>query len=162
MNPCPCGFFGDPSRKCTCPHGSAQKYLARVSGPLLDRFDLHIEVPRVEFGKLSAREESEASADIRKRVNIARALQEKRLDGTGIHSNARMTAAQTRMFCSPTPAAMHLLEQAFERLGLSARAYDKILRVSRTVADLAGSETVDVQHVAEAVQFRGLDRKLWQ
>ncbi|MDR1410046.1 MAG: YifB family Mg chelatase-like AAA ATPase [Oscillospiraceae bacterium] len=161
MNPCPCGFFGDSTRKCTCPQGAAQKYLARVSGPLLDRFDLHIEVPRVEFGKLSAKEDSENSSAIRERVNVARALQEKRLTGTGIHSNARMTAAQTRQYCAPTPGAMHLLEQAFERLGLSARAYDKILRVARTVADLAGSEALDVPHVAEAVQFRGLDRKLW-
>ncbi|MDR1806075.1 MAG: YifB family Mg chelatase-like AAA ATPase [Clostridium sp.] len=157
MNPCPCGFFGDASRKCSCPRGAAQKYLARVSGPLLDRFDLHIEVPRVEFGKLSAREESEDSATIRARVNAARELQKNRL-GT---SNARMSAAQTRQYCSPTPAAMHLLEQAFERLGLSARAYDKILRVARTIADLADAEAVDLPHVAEAVQFRGLDRKLW-
>ncbi|MDR0884409.1 MAG: YifB family Mg chelatase-like AAA ATPase [Oscillospiraceae bacterium] len=161
MNPCPCGYFGDATRKCTCPQGAAQKYLARVSGPLLDRFDLHIEVPRVAFDKLSAKEDSEESAKIRARVNAARALQEKRFAGTGIHANARMTAAQTRLFCAPTPAAMHLLEAAFERLGLSARAYDKILRVSRTLADLAGSDAVDVPHVAEAVQFRGLDRKFW-
>lgn len=133
-----------------------------MSGPLLDRLDIHIEVPPVEFEKLSADGKSESSAAIRERVNAARDIQRRRFEGTGITCNARMSPAMTRETCKPSPAAMVMLEQAFSRLGLSARAYDKILRVARTSADLAGSETIEIPHIAEAVQFRNLDRKFWR
>ena len=161
MNPCPCGFYGHPSKKCTCPPGAAQRYLSRVSGPLLDRIDIHIEVPPVDFEKLSDSEKGESSAEMRKRVEKARLVQQKRFEGTGVTSNAHMSAGMTREFCRPVPAAMKMLENAFERMGLSARAYDKILRVSRTVADLDGSEKIETEHIAEAIQYRSLDRKFW-
>ena len=161
MNPCPCGFYGHPSKKCTCPPGAAQRYLSRVSGPLLDRIDIHIEVPPVDFEKLSDSEKGESSAEMRKRVEKARLVQQKRFEGTGVSSNAHMSAGLTREFCRPVPAAMKMLENAFERMGLSARAYDKILRVSRTVADLDGSEKIETEHIAEAIQYRSLDRKFW-
>jgi len=133
-----------------------------VSGPLLDRLDIHVEVPPVEFDKLSGSDESECSADIRKRVNDARTVQQKRLMGTGVSCNARMDPAMTREFCRPSAQAVVLLEKAFSNLGLSARAYDKILRVARTAADLDGSETIETEHVSEAVQYRSLDRKFWR
>ncbi len=162
MNPCPCGFYGHATKTCTCSDGAAGKYLSRVSGPLLDRLDLHVEVPAVDFEKLSDNTPSESSADIRQRVNKARSIQEQRFAGSEIRFNARMDAQMTRALCCPTPAAMVLLEQAFEKLGLSARAYDKVLRVARTIADLEGSHSVEVPHVAQAVQFRSLDRKFWR
>lgn len=161
MNPCPCGYFGHPTRKCTCSPGSAQKYLNKISGPLLDRIDIHIEVAPVNFEKLSDIKKDESSATIKKRVNKARLIQQKRFSGTSIANNAHMTAAMTKDFCRPTPEAMKILEAAFDKLGLSARAYDKILRVSRTIADLADSEKIEVPHIAEAIQYRSLDRKFW-
>ena len=161
MNPCPCGFRGHPKRECTCPDGAAKRYLSRVSGPLLDRMDIHIEVPPVDFEKLSSKVPSECSADIKKRVNAARKIQQERLKGSGISCNAKMTPAMTREFCRPTPQAMVMLENVFEKLDFSARAYDKILRVARTVADLEGSPSIETSHIAQAVQFRSLDRKFW-
>ncbi|MDR2525356.1 MAG: YifB family Mg chelatase-like AAA ATPase [Oscillospiraceae bacterium] len=161
MNPCPCGFFGHPTRRCTCPQGAAQRYLSRVSGPLLDRLDIHIEVPPVDFQRLAASEAGEPSETVRARVNAARALQAKRLVGSGIYANGQMSASQTRSYCDPGEKGRQLLERAFTTLGLSARAYDKILRVARTVADLEGSETIQTAHLAEAIQFRSLDRKFW-
>ncbi len=162
MNPCPCGFHGHPKRECTCPEGAAKRYLARVSGPMLDRIDIHIEVPPVDFEKLSSRMPSESSAEIRKRVNAARKIQQERLKGSGVSCNAKMDAALTREFCRPTARAMAMLEKVFERLDFSARAYDKILRVARTVADLENEKTIDIQHVSTAVQYRSLDRKFWR
>ena len=162
MNPCPCGFHGHPKRECTCPEGAAKRYLARISGPLLDRIDIHIEVPPVDFDKLSSRVPSECSADIKKRVNAARRIQQERLKGTGVSCNAKMDAALTKRFCSPTPEAVGLLEEVFEKLDFSARAYDKVLRVSRTIADLDGCESIEASHIAQAVQYRSLDRKLWR
>ncbi len=162
MNPCPCGFHGHPKRKCTCPEGSAKRYLARVSGPLLDRIDIHIEVPPVDFEKLSSRIPSESSAEIRKRVNAARKIQQERLKGSGISCNAKMDAAMTKEFCRPTQRGLAMLEQVFEKLDFSARAYDKVLRVSRTIADLENEATIDIQHISRAVQFRSLDRKFWR
>ncbi len=161
MNPCPCGFYGHPTKQCTCAAGAAQRYLSRVSGPLLDRIDIHIEVPPVDFEKLADAEKGEPSAAMRQRVEAARKLQQARLAGTGVTCNAHMPAGLTKECCRPTDAAMRLLEGAFEKLGLSARAYDKILRVARTIADLDGSETIETPHVAEAVQYRSLDRKFW-
>lgn len=162
MNPCPCGFHGHPKRPCTCPEGSAKRYLSRISGPMLDRIDIHIEVPPVDFDKLSSKIPSESSAEIRKRVNAARKIQQERLKGTGISCNAKMDAALTREFCRPTSQAMVMLERVFEKLDFSARAYDKVLRVARTIADLEGSPSIEASHIAQAVQFRSLDRKLWR
>jgi magnesium chelatase family protein len=161
MNPCPCGFFGHPTRRCTCPQGAAQRYLSRVSGPLLDRLDIHIEVPPVDFKRLSSQEPSERSQAIRARVDKARRVQQERFAGSGIHANGRMNAAQTRDFCRLDEQGKALLESAFGALGLSARAYDKILRVARTIADLEESPKIEVPHLAEAIQFRSLDRKFW-
>ncbi len=161
MNPCPCGFYGHPTKPCTCSNGSASRYLNRISGPLLDRLDIHIEVPPVDYEDLSAKTKSESSAEIKKRVDAARQIQRERFKGTSTTCNAKMTPAQTRQFCVVTDRANELLKNAFDRLGLSARAYDKILRVARTVADLDGSDEIDVQHISRAIQFRSLDRKFW-
>ena len=162
MNPCPCGFYGHPTRQCTCPRGAAARYLSKVSGPLLDRLDIHIEVPPVEFMELSSKEKAEPSSEIKKRVNAARAIQQKRFEGTEITCNAKMDSAATRKYCVLTDAASEMLKKAFDNLGLSARAYDKVLRVARTIADLDKSEVIDVAHIAEAVGYRSLDRKFWQ
>ncbi len=162
MNPCPCGFYGHPTRKCTCPSGAPARYLSKVSGPLLDRLDIHIEVPQVNFRELSDTEQAESSEEIRKRVNAARSIQQKRFEGTGITCNAKMTPAMTRRYCPLSGEASAMLEKAFERLGLSARAYDKVLKVARTIADLDNSEGIQTRHLAEAIQYRSLDRKFWQ
>ena len=161
MNPCPCGYYGHPTRECTCRDGAVSKYLAKVSGPLLDRIDIHVEVPPVDFEKLSDTRKAESSAEIRKRVEAARKIQQKRLSGTSANCNAQMNSAMTREFCRATDDAMKLLQAAFDRLGLSARACDKILRVARTIADLGGEETIQAEHIAEAIQYRSLDRKFW-
>ena len=162
MNPCPCGFFGHPTRPCTCSASVAQNYLSRISGPLLDRVDLHVEVPPVEFDQLTDRAPSECSADIRARVNAARAVQLKRFEGTDIICNARIPSGKLQEWCSLTDAAQALLKTAFDRMGLSARAYDRLVKVARTIADLDRSEQIDTAHVAEAIQYRSLDRKYWQ
>lgn len=161
MNPCPCGYFGHPKRRCTCTPQAVSRYLSRVSGPLLDRLDLHIEVPPVEFDELASSADAESSASIRKRVNAAREIQNGRFRGTGIACNARITPDLLHGFCVLSPKAHSLLKTAFDRLGLSARAYDRVLKVCRTIADLDGSESIEPRHVAEAVQYRSLDRKYW-
>ena len=162
MNPCPCGFFGHPTRTCTCSPAAARQYLARVSGPLLDRIDLHIEVPPVEFEQLSAKAPAESSAVMRERVNAARRRQWERFADSGVTDNAHIPAGKLKEFCPLTNSASALLKNAFDRMGLSARAYDRLLKVSRTIADLDGCEVIDAAHVAEAVQYRSLDRKYWQ
>ncbi len=161
MNPCPCGYYGHPTKECTCTKGAPAKYLSRVSGPLLDRLDIHIEVPQVDFQKLSADEKSESSADIKKRVDAAREIQNRRFEGTPVTCNAKMTPSMTREFCRIDSDSKNMLEDCFERMGLSARAYDKILRIARTIADLDGSENIELEHITEAVQYRSLDRKFW-
>lgn len=161
MNPCPCGYFGHPTRACTCSATAAQHYMARVSGPLLDRIDLHIEVPPVEYDQLATREKAESSAEIRKRVNAARAIQQQRFAGTGIVSNAHIPAGKLKEFCPLSDASQMMLKRAFDTMGLSARAYDRLLKVARTVADMAGSEVIEAEHIAEAIQYRSLDRKYW-
>lgn len=162
MNPCPCGFYGHPTRKCTCSPQAVRKYLGRISGPMLDRLDLHIEVPPVDFESLKSTNLEESSEKIRERVNRAREIQNKRYEGTGITCNARLTPGLLTKFCPLTEEAEKMLRASFDRLGLSARAYDRILKVARTVADLAGKENIDVSHVAQAIQFRSLDRKYWE
>lgn len=162
MNPCPCGFYGHPTKKCSCGKGVPQKYMSKVSGPLLDRLDIHVEVPQVEFSKLSADEKGESSAEIKKRVNAARKIQNERFKGTSVTCNAKMTPSQTAEFCKLTEGGKKILERCFESMNLSARAYDKILRLARTIADLEGSATIEVPHITEAVQYRSLDRKFWR
>lgn len=161
MNPCPCGYFGHPTRTCTCPSGAPTRYLSKVSGPLLDRLDIHIEVPPVDYAQLSKSEVGESSAEIRLRVNEARKIQIERFKGTGVSCNAKMTSSQTRKYCILSEKASKTLEISFERLGLSARAYDKILKVARTIADLDASQNIENEHILEAIQYRSLDRKFW-
>lgn len=161
MNPCPCGYYGHPVRDCTCHEGAAARYLSKVSGPLLDRIDIHIEVPPVDFDKLSDVHKGEPSAKIKERVEAARKIQQERLKGTNANCNAQMNASMTREFCVASEPAMKMLQMAFDKLGLSARAYDKILRVARTIADLDNSEIIEATHIAEAIQYRSLDRKFW-
>ncbi|MBQ5995980.1 MAG: YifB family Mg chelatase-like AAA ATPase [Clostridia bacterium] len=162
MNPCPCGFYGHPTKPCTCPKGAPARYLSKVSGPLLDRLDIHIEVPAVNYEELSSSRKEESSAEIKKRVNAARNIQRQRFEGTSVNCNAKMTASQTREFCSITKEASDILKHSFEALGLSARAYDKVLRVARTIADMDASEQINSDHILEAVQYRSLDRKFWK
>lgn len=162
MNPCPCGYFGHPTRNCSCPNGAPARYLSKVSGPLLDRLDIHIEVPPVDYAQLSETEAGEPSATIRERVNKARNIQLERFKDTNISCNAKMTASQTRKYCILSEKAAKTLEISFEKLGLSARAYDKILKVARTIADLDNSENIENKHILEAIQYRSLDRKFWK
>ena len=162
MNPCPCGYYGHPTRKCTCSQNAPARYLSKVSGPLLDRLDIHIEVPPVDYNQLADKEEGESSAAIRERVNKARQIQIERFKGTGITCNAKMTSALTKKYCVLSPSASKILQTSFEKLGLSARAYDKVLKVARTIADLDESETIENRHILEAIQYRSLDRKFWK
>ena len=162
MNPCPCGYYGHPKKECTCTSNAVEKYLARVSGPLLDRVDIHIEVPPVDYEDINKNQKGEKSEEIRKRVDKARAIQNRRFAGSNTNCNAKMTPAETRKYCVLTPDAEELLKAAFETMSLSARAYDKILRIARTIADLADEENISAEHVAEAVQYRSLDRKYWK
>lgn len=159
MNPCKCGYFGHPSGRCTCVESSVRNYRRKISGPMLDRIDLHIMVPSVSYDQLRERQPAENSYEIRKRVNAARDIQRKRYEGEGIYCNAQLTPGMMKQYCPMTPAAQKTLEDAFDVLGLSARAHDRLLKVARTIADLAGSEVIDVLHIAEAIQFRSLDRQ---
>jgi magnesium chelatase family protein len=162
MNPCPCGYYNHPEKECTCPPGGVQKYLNKISGPLLDRIDLHVEVTPVPFSELSAISNSEKSNTIRDRVMKARDIQSTRYEGhDGIYCNAQMDTGLMTANCGLDTASANLLKAAMERLNLSARAYDRILRVSRTIADLAGSEKIRAEHVAESIQYRSLDREGW-
>ncbi|HEV7232090.1 MAG TPA: YifB family Mg chelatase-like AAA ATPase [Bacteroidia bacterium] len=162
MNPCPCGYYNHPEKKCVCGAGIVQKYLNRISGPLLDRIDIHVEVIPVSFKELSAERKSENSAAVRERVIMARQIQEKRYSqNTGVYCNAQMSSKQLREICAIDEAGQNLLKNAMERLGLSARAYDRILKVARTIADLDGSEKIETTHLGEAIQYRSLDREGW-
>ena len=162
MNPCPCGFYNHPDKACTCGPGVVQKYVSRISGPLLDRIDLHVEVTPVSFEAMTGRRPQEGSTPIRERVERARQRQTARFaESPGLYSNAMMDARLVRRHCAIDDAGMALLKTAMERLGLSARAYERILKVSRTIADLDASDTINTSHLAEAIQYRSLDRKTW-
>lgn len=161
MNPCPCGYFGHPTRPCTCSPTRVSQYLSKVSGPLLDRLDLHIDAMPVEFDEISSTQKAESSSEIKARINAARQIQNDRYHGTDITCNARLTSARLTEDCPISDSAKSLLRGAFDRLGLSARAYDRILKVSRTIADLDKSEIIDSRHISEAIQYRSLDRKYW-
>lgn len=162
MNPCPCGYFGHPSIKCTCSTQAVSKYLSRISGPLLDRLDLHIEVPPVDFESLSSSEKSENSAVIKKRVDRVREIQNERYKNTSITCNARITPSLINEFCPMDDNAKMIMQRSFDSLALSARAYDKILKVSRTIADMDSSDVIKANHLLEAIRYRSLDRKYWK
>jgi len=162
MNPCPCGYYGDLRRECTCGPFQIQKYMARISGPLLDRIDLHVTVPSMKYGELTDRGTGESSSSVRARVQKARNIQEKRFNQLhGIYCNAHMQTRHIKSFCPVDKEGEKLLKDAIERLGLSARAYDRVLKVSRTIADLEGESGISSSHIAEAIQYRSLDRNLW-
>ncbi|MGD9560624.1 MAG: YifB family Mg chelatase-like AAA ATPase [Oscillospiraceae bacterium] len=161
MNPCPCGYYGHPTRDCRCTANAIDRYLQKISGPLLDRIDLHISVQPVEYASISAAAGGESSAQIRARVLGARTFQTQRSEGAAPLPNAALAGEQLRRACPLTDRATQMLEMAFERLGLSARGYDRVLRVSRTIADLDRAEVIDVAHVSEAVQYRNMDRQYW-
>lgn len=161
MNPCKCGFYGDPEKKCTCSEASRERYLAKISGPMLDRMDIQIEVGSLRYEQISAKEKSEKSKVIRERVCKARDIMEKRYAGTGIHANSQLTPAMIREYCIMDDEAGLVMKNAFQRLGLSARGHDRILKVARTFADMENCETIQKQHIASAVQMRSLDRKYW-
>ena len=159
MNPCKCGYFGHPSKKCSCSESSIQNYKSRISGPLLDRIDIHIEVPPVTFDQMQQKVKPESSLQIRQRVNKARKRQQTRYKNTGISCNANLTPAMIKKFCICDDAASAILKNAFEGLSLSARAYDKILKLAKTIADLEEKDIISAEHIAEAINYRTLDRK---
>ncbi len=162
MNPCPCGYYNHPDRRCTCGEGQVRKYLGRISGPLLDRIDLHVEVVPVPIGKLNEAPTGEPSHVIRQRVIAARAIQSKRFAGVkGVYNNAQMTPKLLNIYAHPDAQGQQIMKMAMDRLGLSARAYERILKVARTIADLDNSESVTSRHIAEAIQYRSLDRDTW-
>lgn len=162
MNPCKCGYYGDSTKKCTCSEQQIKQYLGKISGPLLDRIDLHIEVPSVKYRELAEKNSAEPSSEVRKRVNAARKIQEKRFSGEKkVHCNAQMTPKMVDEFCHLGEDESKLLKTAFQNLGLSARAHNRILKVSRTIADLKGSTNIQKEHLAQAIFYRSLDRKYW-
>jgi magnesium chelatase family protein len=160
MNPCPCGYFGDPVHACRCADVDVERYRSRVSGPLLDRIDIHLEVPTVAYQDLVGAGPEESSAAVRQRVELARARQRDRFRGRpGLSANAHMTARDLRRYCALSEPVERLLREAVNRLGLSARAYHRILKIARTIADLAGADDLSTTHVSEAIQYRSLDRR---
>ncbi|MBU1754421.1 YifB family Mg chelatase-like AAA ATPase [bacterium] len=162
MNPCPCGYLTDPTKECTCTPIQIQKYLAKISGPLLDRIDIHIEVPRVKYDDLVSQNRGRCSGDMRQRINCAREIQLERFKSNGNHTNSQMNARQIKKYCQVNGKGQELLRNAIDKLGFSARAYDRILKVSRTLADLDGGCTISESHISEAIQYRSLDREWWK
>ena len=162
MNPCPCGYYGSKEKECTCSEQAITRYIGRISGPLLDRIDIHIEVTPVKYEKLNSEEKVETSEEIRKRVNFARKIQLERYKEYNIFSNAELTPNLIEKYCKLDKKGKRILQNAFDTLGLSARAYGRILKVARTIADLDGKEKINVNHLAEAIQYRSLDRKYWK
>ena len=161
MNPCPCGNYGSKDKECRCSAGQITKYLAKLSGPIMDRIDIHIEVDNVTYDQLKSEEKEESSEEIRKRVNNARSIQNERFKNDKNHCNAKMSVSQTKKYCKLDEMGEMLLRNAFEKLKLSARAHDRILKVARTIADLDKSENIEARHIAEAISYRTLDRKYW-
>ncbi len=162
MNPCPCGYHNHPEKDCVCPPGSVHRYLNRISGPLLDRIDLHVEVTPVTFDEMTANRKNENSSEIRRRVINAREIQAERFkEMSGVYSNAMMPSQVAKKICVINDAGKMLLKNAMQKLGLSARAFDRIIKVSRTIADLEGKESIEIHHIAEAIQYRSLDRSTW-
>lgn len=162
MNPCSCGYYGSKDRECTCSQDSITKYMGKISGPLLDRIDIQIEVTPIKYQKLDSDEKVETSEEIRKRVNNARKIQRERYKENGIFSNAELTPSLIEKYCKIDEESRKILKSSFEKLGLSARAYGRILKVARTIADLDEKEEIKVEHIAEAIQYRNLDRKYWK
>lgn len=161
MNPCPCGYLGDPQHECVCSVGDIQRYRSRASGPLLDRIDIQVEVPRLTRCQLQDKSAGESSSAVRQRVVAARAVQERRLFKAGVFCNAAMTHAQVEKYCAASAEAERFLGLAVERLGLSAHSYQRVLRVARTITDLTSSEVIEVEHLTEAVQYRCLERSMF-
>lgn len=159
MNPCSCGYYGSNEKECTCNSQSLQKYMGRISGPLLDRMDIHIEVTPVKYQKLATKVKPESSSEIRKRVNKARKIQQERYKDYPIFSNAELTPSLMQKYCNLDYKCLQVLQNSFEKLGLSARAHSRILKVARTIADLDEKENIEIKHLAEAIQYRSLDRK---
>ena len=162
MNPCPCGYFGSHEKTCSCNESQIKKYINKISGPLLDRIDIHIEVEGVKYKRLDSSSFQESSCEIRKRVNNARLIQLERFKNFDIYSNSDLTPNLINKFCALSLECKKILENAFEKLGLSARAYSKILKVARTIADLDSSQDIKTHHLTEAIQYRSLDRKYWK
>lgn len=161
MNPCPCGFYGSKEKECTCSTQAIQKYMGKISGPLLDRIDIQVEVTPVRYEKLQNDEKVENSEEIKMRVNKARSVQRKRYDGLEIYSNSQLTPKLIEKYCRLDEKGKKVLQKAFDSLGLSARAHGRILKVARTIADLEEKENIEVSHIAEAIQYRNLDKKYW-
>ncbi len=162
MNPCPCGYFGSKDKECTCSPTSIEKYMGKISGPLLDRIDIQIEVSAVKYQKLEEEIQSENSETIKQRVNKARKIQQQRYKEVGIYANSQLTPKLVNKYCKLDKESKEILKNAFERLGLSARAHGRILKVARTIADLDEKENIDSSHIAEAIQYRSLDKKYWK
>ena len=162
MNPCPCGFYGSKEKQCTCTEQMINKYMEKISGPLLDRIDIQIEVSAVKYQKLKNDKKEESSETIKKRVNRARQIQYNRYQKEGIYTNSQLTPKLIEKYCRLDTQCQNLLENAFNKLGLSARAYSRILKVARTIADLEEKENIEIKHIAEAIQYRNLDKKYWK
>lgn len=161
MNPCPCGYYGAKDKECSCTETQINKYIHKISGPLLDRIDIHIEVQAVDYKKLETEENPETSEEIRKRINKARKIGRERYKEYGIYSNSELTPELIEKYCKLGKKEKEVLKNAFEKLGFSARAYGRILKVARTIADLDEKENIELKHIAEAIKYRDLDRKYW-
>lgn len=162
MNPCPCGFYGSKDKECTCTPEAIARYMGKISGPLLDRIDIQIEVTPVKYQKIASDERIETSETIKQRVDNARKIQLERYKGNGIFSNSELTPSLSNIYCKLDLKSKEIVQNAFERLGLSARGYERILKVARTIADLDEKENIEAKHIAEAIQYRSLDRKYWK
>ena len=162
MNPCPCGFYGSQDKECTCTPQAISRYMGKISGPLLDRIDIQIEVTPVKYQKLDSSDDIESSQEIKERVNKARKIQQQRYEKEAIYSNSQLTPKLIEKYCKLDKEGKNILELAFQRLGLSARAYGRILKVARTIADLDDKENIETNHIAEAIQYRSLDKKYWK